>query len=74
MARDGKHIYATTAHVSQLKAVSIMQEEQFEEKVSGSSADEDEETNKSNADLSRVVETVKLKRQRKPPKYLKDYV
>ncbi|CAI6359512.1 unnamed protein product [Macrosiphum euphorbiae] len=74
MARDGKHIYATTAHVSQLKAVSIMQEEQLEEKGSGSSADEDEETNKSNADLPRVEETVKLKRQRKPPKYLEDYV
>jgi len=51
-----------------------MQEDQFEEKGSGSSADEDEETNKSNADLPRVEETVKLKRQRKPPKYLKDYV
>lgn len=74
MARDGKHIYATTAHVSQLKAVSIMQEEQVEEKGSESSADEDEEINKSNADLPRVDGTVKLKRQRKPPKYLKDYV
>lgn len=73
MARDGKHIYATTAHVSQLKAVSMMQEEQFEEE-SGSSADENEETNKSNVDLLRVEETVKLKLQRKPPKYLSDYV
>lgn len=74
MARDGKHVYATTAHVSQLKAVSIMQEEQFEKEGSGSSADEVEVTNKSNADLPRVEETVKLKGQRKPPKYLKDYI
>jgi len=42
MLRDGKHIYATTAHVSQLKADLIMREDQSEKERSESSSNEDE--------------------------------
>jgi len=71
LTRDGKHIYAT---IAQFKAVSILQGEQSKDGESESLESENEETTVPQAVPSRVEESPQIKRDRKRPNYLKDYV
>lgn len=74
LATDGREIFATTAHVSQLKSWRILREEGEDVDHTDQSCLDDDEDQSKKQQRHEDTRDTRAPRVRRPPSYLKDFV